>query len=187
MFRDFAKRSKPAKRTRKKRRKATPARSALFHGPSFSFGAVLGALVIIAAVYLPDYVETQTQQVQTSNPGSEKPPAMTFEFPDRLKKAAVTAAPDDYPVPQTEADPSAPVKYVVQAASFEIDIEADQLRAGLLLQGLPATSVPTQVAGKPWFRVMVGPYDRRVEAQRALTNLRNQGFDAIILTQRTTG
>ena len=191
MTKDFANRgqsAKPAKKRsrpspRKRTAKATPTRgkkTASFHGPSFSSGAIFGAVLVLLAAYLPEWLETppgSKEQVATDAPAA---PSVTFEFPDILKDREIQVDTSPY---QTESSkPSdTPRSYKVQAASFRDSGEADELRANLLLSNLPATVVVSDGDTGRWFRVTLGPFDRRVDANRALTKLRERGISGIVL------
>jgi cell division septation protein DedD len=117
------------------------------------------------------------EQVATDAPAA---PSVTFEFPDILKDREIQVDTSPY---QTESSkPSdTPRSYKVQAASFRDRGEADELRANLLLSNLPATVVVSDGDTGRWFRVTLGPFDRRVDANRALTKLRERGISGIVL------
>ena len=189
MPKDFAGRgrqqgAKQSKQTRPKkkqtRRRASPKSAVIFHGPSFSFGAVIGAGVILFALYAPDFLGTSGADRPVAREPEPPKPAMRFEFPDLLKESNVSVDPEPYAVP--EPDPAAePASFSIQAASFRNEDEADRLRASLLLRDLPATTEGRRVDGERWYRVVVGPFERRVEAERAMTALREQRLSAIWL------
>jgi|GEM_PF-347951 len=179
--------SRPKRNNTTKRRasrRASPKASVIFHGPSFSFGAVLGAGVILAALYAPDFLNHQSVDTATTTVNEtatvEQPPAVRFEFPKLLKQSAVSVNADTYAVPEAEPS-SVPTSFKIQAASFRQQDEADRLRATLLLQDLPAKTLSSRVEGERWYRVVVGPFSRKVEADRAMTRLREQRLSAIWL------
>ena len=70
---------------------------------------------------------------------------------------------------------------MIQAASFRDKLDADQLRAQLLLQDMPAVTSVTDASGSTWHRVVVGPFPRKVEANRAMTALREQNLSPMWL------
>jgi len=191
MPKDFAQRAKPSKAKRrttrsKSRPRVSPTPRTLFHGPSFSFGALLGAAVVILAAYAPELVQQSIPGPvgdPASSPvtdGSNTRPVVEFDFPKLLRNSEVKADPEPYAVPEQPADAVA-LSYLVQAASFRRREDAETLRAQLLLQDLPATLSESTVGQSRWYRISVGPYTRKVEAERALTKLREQGMDAIFL------
>ena len=194
MPKDFAGRGssnsqrKPRKNTRAKnsgqRRRATPTTRTLFHGPSFSFGILLGAAIVLTGLYAPEILQAQKSAPAAKNDSAGSPsPANTveFEFPDLLQNSQVQAQPDNYPVPEEAANPTR--TYLIQAASFRNAADADQLRAQLLLLNLPVAIQPSTVKDTTWYRIVVGPFDKKVEAQRALTKLREQRLAALLLEE----
>ena len=84
---------------------------------------------------------------------------------------------DAYVVPKR---PEA-TNYWVRAASFKDKNLAEKLRASLLLQNLPAETTSTAVVGQVWHLVSLGPYARQVEAQRTLTQLREQDLQPALV------
>lgn len=175
MTKDFARRSaSPKKKTRRRSRPATPGpQRVLFHGPSFSSGAIVGALVVLIAAYAPEFLDSRT------GPDAKHPAAsdsagrtVTFEFDKLLRDAEVTPDLDAYPVPDPAEE--AERSYTLQAASFRTEARAEQLRAALTLENLP---VRVAFVGG-WYRVIVGPFDRKVDADRAMTRLRQRQLAA---------
>lgn len=186
MTKDFAGRnsraSKPKKRVQK-RKPAAPAR-VFFHGPSFTTGALVGAAIVILAAYAPDYLsESSADGAASERPATEQTePArpMQFDFPDMLKDTEVLADPEPYAVPSTSSGDQ-PEVWHIQAASFREKADAEVLRARLLLDNLPATTEVSQANGSQWHRVVLGPFARRVDANRAMTRLREQGISGMWL------
>ena len=186
MTKDFAGRnsraSKPKKRVQK-RKPAAPAR-VFFHGPSFTTGALVGAAIVILAAYAPDYLSENSpgggasQRPATDQTEPARP--MQFEFPDMLKDTEVLADPEPYAVPSTSSGDQ-PEVWHIQAASFREKADAEVLRARLLLDNLPATTEVSQANGSQWYRVVLGPFSRRVDANRAMTRLREQGISGMWL------
>ena len=191
MTKDFAKRgaaAKPAKRkprtTSSGRGRATPTRgkkkSPTFHGPSFSSGAIFGAFVVLLAAYLPEWMASDASDTAPATAESREAPKVTFEFPDLLKNGEIKVDTSPY-------QPSKPAKagegavYRVQAASFLDESDANEMRARLILLNLPAVVEVNDSSTGTWHRVILGPFERRVDANRALTKLREQGISGIIL------
>ena len=191
MTKDFAKRggaAKPAKRNHRTtslgRGRATPTRgkkkSPTFHGPSFSSGAIFGAFVLLLAAYLPEWMASDAGDTAPATAESREAPKVTFEFPDLLKNGEIKVDTSPY-------QPSKPAKagegavYRVQAASFLDEGDANEMRARLILLNLPAVVEVNDSSTGTWHRVILGPFERRVDANRALTKLREQGISGIIL------
>lgn len=186
MTKDFAGRSsrasKPKKRVQK-RKPAAPAR-VFFHGPSFTTGALVGAAIVILAAYAPDYLSGINAGGATSahpeTDQSKPTQPMQFDFPDMLKDTEVLADPEPYAVPSTSSGDQ-PEVWHIQAASFREKADAEVLRARLLLDNLPATTEVSDANGSRWHRVILGPFARRVDANRAMTRLREQGISGMWL------
>jgi cell division protein FtsN len=183
MPKDFAGRGrKNTKKSvkRKPAKRVNPNHRVLFHGPSFCAGALVGAAIVILAAYGPEFfqvdsvVDTPTSEARTAEPRLE------FEFPDLLKKTEVKPDPEPYAVPQT-APGDVPTSYSIQAASFRDKADAERLRGSLLLEDLPAKTTSIKVGGQLWYRVIVGPYAKGVEADRAINRLRELNLSAIRL------
>ncbi len=157
-------------------RASSPVRRTLFHAPSFSAGVVLGAVVVLGAAYLPELLPADGP---APTPAPEVRPRLTFEFDELLRNSQVTADPEPYAsVPATEGAASDEL-ILLQAASFRSREDAERLRAALLLMDLPAATSGITLASGHWYRVTVGPFDSRLQAQRALTRLREQDIAAI--------
>ena len=195
MPRDFAKSStsktstkrSAVKPKRRKSNKVSPTPRVLFHGPSFSFGVVIGAALIAIAAYLPEItnlmeVEKTSTEATNAAPVATEQPQVTYSFPQMLKDSQVQADPKQYPIPKTDKV-AEDLTYIIQAASFRHPDDADSLRAKLIFQDLPAQTATGSSNGERWYRVMVGPFTRKVEAERALTKLREQQLSALLLTQ----
>jgi len=184
---DYAGRSRATTRTAKRKRKpakrVNPKQRVLFHGPSFAVGALVGAAIVILTAYGPELFEVPQSTADTADVDETPAPALEFEFPDLLKNSEVKADPKPYAVPE-QLKNNADREYHIQAASFRNHPDADKLRARLLLENLPAQTSSNDVNGQVWYRVVVGPFPRRVEAERAMTRLREQGLTAIWMNNR---
>ena len=185
MPKDFAARAATPSRKKKSRRtparKASPKARVLFHGPSFSSGAIVGAAIILLAVYAPEILQhsgvADTAAVDSSG---EDSPSLTFEFTEILSSSEVKAQPENYAPPKPPPD-ALPDEWIIQAASFKASRDADQLRAQLILESLPVAVEKRWVGNDPWYRVVVGPFDDKVFADRALTRLREMGLTPLLL------
>ena len=191
MTKDFATRGGSAKTAQREPRtsssgrgRTTPTRgkkkSTTFHGPSFSSGAIFGALVVLLAAYLPEWMATESSDIAPAAAESRDTPKVTFEFPDLLKNGEIKVNTVPYQ-PSNRVEDSEPAIYQVQAASFLNEGDANEMRARLILLNLPASVEINESTTGTWHRVILGPYERRVDANRALTKLREQGISGIIL------
>ena len=196
MTKDFANRGRAEKAPAKKARpagkprpsRATPTRgkptrggrNSVFHGPSFSSGAIFGAIVVLLAAYLPEWMNDQPSDPAVAGESPPPSPNVPFEFPDLLKDSEIqvdtTPYQDNTAVSATQA-----ISFRVQAASFREAKDANEMRARLILLNLSATVVTKDSPTGTWHRVVLGPFERRVDANRALTKLREQGISGVIL------
>ena len=180
MPKDFAGRGRTAskKRSKKPTRRVSPKQRVLFHGPSFATGALVGAAIVVLAAYGPELIQTSDTTVASQEQPTQTPPKLEFEFPDLLRQTEVKPDPAPYAVPVPEEGEIA-TTFNIQAASFQALADADALRAQLLLANLPVRTSASEVNGERWYRVVVGPFAKRVEADRAMTRLRERGLSAI--------
>jgi cell division septation protein DedD len=151
----------------------------VFHGPSFSAGAVLGAAIVLLTAYLPDMFVSTVEEAVDLEPIEPRAP-VKFEFDTRLRSAEVHSDPNTY-ANDTNPNPDVDMEYLIQAASFRIMGDAESLRAQLVATDLPAQTSAVMVGSKPWFRVTVGPFSSQVAAGRAMTRLREQNLDAFLI------
>lgn len=191
MTKDFANRGRSDKPAKKRTRAAVKPRATRaaptkgnrrtgFHGPSFSSGAIFGAIIVLLAAYLPEWMGSDPGNISKAEGKGPNTPAITFEFPDLLKDSEIQV--DTAPYQGTPADSRGqPASFNVQAASFRDEDDANELRARLILLNLPANVTPNESETGMWHRVTLGPFERRVDANRALTKLREQGISGIIL------
>lgn len=196
MRKDFANssaRKQPARKggAKKTRKKQAPSR--WFHAPSFSGGMILGALLVLGGAYLPEllpYILSSDASAAVTETAESKAKAdpqapVTFEFDDMLRNAEVDADGSLYVDPSVAAEAKAnPDEYLLQAASFRSANDADALRARLLLLSLPAATDIVALASGRWYRVTVGPFATRTEAQRAVTELRERDLSPMWIKRK---
>lgn len=78
-----------------------------------------------------------------------------------------------------------PFLYFVQAGAFRSNQDAEAQRARLSLMGVEARVTEREQAGRTVYRVRVGPFDRKDEADRVKDRLDGGGFDsALVRVQR---
>ncbi len=165
-------RAKPAQRKRKK-----AAAKTLFHGASFSAGIVLGIVLAVLGAYAPQLFEDELKQI--SERREQASPVLRFEFDKLLRDSEVVTDPGIYSIPKDNA--GVKTEYLLQAASFRNQDDAEGLRATLLLLGLPTNSYRVQLESGSWFRVLVGPFSTQLQAQRAMTRLRKENISALLI------
>jgi len=72
--------------------------------------------------------------------------------------------------------------YLIQAGSFRSAEDAEALKARLAMLGLVARIQSVTVNGASWHRVRLGPYDTARAADSARRELRENGFESIVLS-----
>lgn len=72
--------------------------------------------------------------------------------------------------------------YLIQVGSFRVGSDAEGLKARLAMLGLVAQIQTVNVDGETWNRVRLGPFTTAREADSARRQLRENGFDSIVLS-----
>ena len=120
-------------------------------------------------------------------PASAAPPAVA------AKPARPVAPADplgDLARSRAEAAPSLPstsdpFSYFIQAGAYRTPEDAEQQRARLLLLGMQARVTEREQAGRTVYRVRVGPFDRKDDADRVKDRLDNNSIEtALVRVQR---
>ena len=74
-----------------------------------------------------------------------------------------------------------PFQYFVQAGAFRSAPEAEAQRAKLSLMGLEAKVSEREQNGRAVFRVRIGPFDRKEDADRSKAKLDGASIDAAVV------
>lgn len=82
---------------------------------------------------------------------------------------------------EPEATAPDPFVYFVQAGAFKAPEEAESQRAKLAMLGLDAKVTEREQAGRTMYRVRVGPYTQKTEADGVQSRLGGQGFEAALV------
>ncbi|MBA2675356.1 SPOR domain-containing protein [Ramlibacter sp.] len=127
------------------------------------------------------------------------PPVATIPAPEAEKRTPEAGTPRAAARPQTDplgdlaaarsAAPQAaggdPFLYFVQAGAFRTPDDAEAQRAKLSLMGIEARVTEREQSGRQVWRVRVGPFDKKDEADRQKERLEGSGFDtALVRVQR---
>jgi cell division protein FtsN len=119
-------------------------------------------------------------------PGVVVPPAATVVAPAVLGTTGpgTAVAPATAAAPMvTQVKPGAdPFSYFVQAGAYTRTEDAEQQRARLGMLGFEARLTEREQAGRTMYRVRVGPFERRPEAEAAREKLKSSGVDAALVT-----
>ena len=198
MKRDYAARAKPNASRRGTSRRAATRKSSTrkpaaaksrrsgsaslvnFNAPSFSVGLVLGAAAMLLLPQLAELFEPSPDAKPVLEP---EQPELIFRYDTLLSHSEVTADTEAYPVEFEDPNAVSDQEFLLQAASFRSFAEAADLQAKLAHQDMPTEVSRVMVRDQPWFRVTVGPYSREIEAQRAVTRLRQNNLAPMYLTR----
>ncbi len=118
--------------------------------------------------------------------------------PTKPAASAPAAAAKPAPAPAPSADPlgdlaksragggsADPFIYFIQAGAFRTPEDAEQQRARLLLMGVQAKVSEREQAGRTVYRVRVGPFNDKDEADKAKSRLDNNSVEtALVRVQR---
>ncbi len=78
-----------------------------------------------------------------------------------------------------------PFSYFIQAGAFRTPEDAEQQRAKLLLLGMQAKVSEREQAGRTVYRVRLGPFDKKEDADKAKERLDNNSIEtALVRVQR---
>ena len=129
----------------------------------------------------------------TAGRADTKPGASADPLGDLARLRASATPPVVAPVVVTTAPPLArppspgidPFSYFVQAGAFRTAEDAEAQRAKLSLLGLESRVTEREQSGRTVFRVRVGPFDRKEDADRSKDRLDSNGFEtALVRVQR---
>ena len=85
------------------------------------------------------------------------------------------------PTTATPAASADPFNYFVQAGAFRTPEDAEQQRAKLLLLGLMARVSEREQSGRVVYRVRLGPFDKKDDADKAKARLDSGGVEAALV------
>lgn len=99
-----------------------------------------------------------------------------------LAKAKMAPAATPAPAAAAGADP---FSYFVQVGAFRTPEDAEQQRAKISLMGLEAKVTEREQSGRTVFRVRLGPFDKKEDADKAKERLDGSGIEtALVRVQR---
>ncbi len=181
MTRNYASRSthprKPRPGTGGRKRPARGSESperGIWSAPSFSAGVIFGAALVLLASYAPTVFE---DTVASARGPVTEPENIVFEFEDILENGTVEVDPNAYQAEFPGEDPDQPLpEYQVQAISVKSAADATKITRELIALGLPARSERVDLSSGPWYRVMVGPYHSKREAERVINRLEERNM-----------
>ncbi|OCH97023.1 hypothetical protein A8135_05155 [Legionella jamestowniensis] len=101
----------------------------------------------------------------------QQPSSTPVTTPVTVAKTPVTTPFSKAPVTEAKPLPAAVTNkskesYLVQMASFKNKLEAERLKAALTLKGFDVHIVAASLQQGGWFRVILGPYKSKMEAEK---------------------
>jgi cell division protein FtsN len=91
----------------------------------------------------------------------------------------------DAPAPALAGSTADPFTYFIQAGAFRTPEDAEQQRARLMLLGVQAKISEREQSGRTVYRVRLGPFEKKEDADRAKDRLDNNSIEtALVRVQR---
>lgn len=138
----------------------------------------------------PPQASGEVSNVTVPDPDVVTAPKAAASAAAKTAKPAVSDDPlGDLAKSRTQA-PSAgsgpdPFSYFIQAGAFRTPEDAEQQRARLLLLGMQAKVTEREQSGRTVYRVRVGPFDKKEEADKVKERLDNNSIEtALVRVQR---
>ena len=72
-------------------------------------------------------------------------------------------------------------RYYVQLGAFSSERNADRLRAETILEGYTPQTIFENTVGPGLHRVLIGPFDRKTEAERAIVDTTARGLSGLMI------
>jgi hypothetical protein len=135
---------------------------------------IVGSTAIFAVFQALPRSSLEEPAEAVSDPDHTRP-KIEFEFDTELRNAEFKVDPGLYGLKKAP-----PRVWVLNVATFVDETRAEVLRAELLLLSLEAKVIRVQLDAGYGHQMRVGPFDRKVEAQRVLTRLREQDMKPVL-------
>ena len=114
-------------------------------------------------------------------PGTHPATTAATDIPATATRTLPPAAAAASAAPRSTAPPLEAFVYFVQAGAYTRSDDAEQQRGRLALMGLAAKVTEREQSGRTVYRVRVGPYPARTEADALLLRLQEQAIEAQIV------
>ncbi len=116
-----------------------------------------------------------------SNSGPDRKPQ--YDFYTVLPEMEVVVPESQIAEPgPTRADQPAE-RYLIQVGSFRESADAERTKAQLALLGVEASIVAVTINDATWHRVRIGPFDDLRQLDQVRQQLRQNDFDALVLSE----
>lgn len=141
--------------------------------PGLLFAYLTGDTTEVAWAAEAGSLETVLAIPEPSPPTPPSTPAHTLpSVPKPPRTPSVAEVPS--PLPPVAAPPPSGASIAVQVGAFAERGSAEQLRGELLKDGIPAYVAAGAASGSPRWRVRVGPYRSREDADRMAAQLKSK-------------
>ena len=135
---------------------------------------------VVAPIVPP--VSVAAKPVVKPDAKPEAKPATSADPLGDLAKAKAKAAPSTAVTAAPALAPTAePFEYFVQAGAFRTTEDAEAQRAKLAMMGMEARVTEREQSGRTVYRVRMGPYAKRDDAERAKDKLESAGGDTTLV------
>lgn len=111
-----------------------------------------------------------------ATPTTPVAPAVAGSAPAARDPAAILSGAPTAPAPSTGSAPAA-FTYLVQVGAYTRAPDAEAQRAALAMQGFTAKVHEREQAGRTVYRVRLGPFDTKAEADALLLRLQGAGIE----------
>lgn len=185
--RDYVSRSQaPKNNPKKKPNKKRKAKQKVSHGDEIAFAVwvrVAGVLIVLIgfAIWLwsiKDNAPAADNQIETivevdKEEGLPELPKEDWHYIKSLPGYEVEV--------DVEAHEGSGKRYLMQCASFRTRAQAEEMKAKIAFQGLESQIRRSSGGNGDWFRVILGPFDNKRDAERSRHTLRRTGITTCII------
>ena len=105
------------------------------------------------------------------------------KFIDKAKEdvfEALKTADEEILLPSSERN-NVVKRYYVQLGAFSSERNADRMRAETILDGYTQQTIFVNTVGPGLHRVLIGPFDRKTEAERAIVDTTARGLSGLMI------
>ena len=159
----------------KPKRRASGNHGVLFHGPSFTTGAIVGAAIVILTAYGPELLQSPRYRPPTTSPAHPRR-SLIFEFDTLLKDTEVQADPEtrgsrgSYPRRSKVHDSGSVFPLIRRCRETARSTDAGKSGGPHRADQRQQRNLVSRAGG---------PFTWKVDADRAMTKLRQRNLSAI--------
>ena len=128
----------------------------------------------------PRVPSKKNQNFAASESHTQKRQILTPSLPQKIMEKAMATKPVGMSESLKAIRPGV-IKYVIQVTSLNDLNGAAMIRDKLIAKGYPAFCRSTDIKGKVWHRVRIGPYYEKSIAQKDCARLKEGGMDALLI------